>query len=409
MNASILISSGRNGLYSLLDEFILDWMLSHCREAEITHILILADHDYFIQYQTWLENKKHEEAFAITLIAHEDTGSLTKWLSDMESQSCEDILMMETCLPFLTKNLIWESKKFHEQSSHSVTLLRSHETGRTIANAGWWRLRALKEHIQKRSPMDCFSYSVATLTDEPFFMETQTPLISTGSLEDLAVISAQTRQDVILRHIKNGVEFPCMDGVSIGKNVTIAPGTVILQGVILRGHTKIGARCVIGPNCLLEDTTVGEESVLNTVQSCQAVIKDRVKIGPFVHIRPNTTLESGVKIGDFVEVKNSTIGENTAIAHLTYIGDSDVGSRCNFGCGCVTANYDGLKKSRTVIGDNAFLGCQTRIIAPVTIGNGAYTAAGTTVTKNIPDNAFAIERGETVVREGLAKRWHKIR
>ena len=143
---------------------------------------------------------------------------------------------------------------------------------------------------------------------------------------------------------------------------------------------------------------------LNYVQAYESEIEDAVKAGPFVHIRPNTHLKNGVKIGDFVEVKNSTVGEQTAIAHLTYVGDSDVGKKVNFGCGTVTVNYDGMKKQRCVIGDNCFIGCNTNLVAPVKLGKGAYTAAGTTVTKDVPDYALAVERADLKVKEGYSLR-----
>ena len=207
---------------------------------------------------------------------------------------------------------------------------------------------------------------------------------------------------ILEKHLANGVGFVSTDGVLIGPDVTIGPGSVILPGSILRGSTQVGAGCEIGPNTLLENARVGDETVLNSVQAYDCVIHDHVKMGPFVHIRPNSEILSGVKIGDFVEVKNSTIGEKTAVAHLTYVGDSDVGSNVNFGCGVVTVNYDGAKKHRTVIGDNAFIGCNTNLVAPVKIGNTAYTGAGSTITKDVPDGALAVERGKTAIIEGYA-------
>ena len=126
-------------------------------------------------------------------------------------------------------------------------------------------------------------------------------------------------------------------------------------------------------------------------------------------LRPNSHIKKGAKIGDFVEIKNSTIGEYTAVAHLTYIGDSDVGSNVNFGCGVVTVNYNGDKKFRTVIEDNAFIGCNTNLVAPVRVGKGAYTAAGSTITTDIPDNALAIERGRETIKEGYAEKKLKAR
>ena len=145
------------------------------------------------------------------------------------------------------------------------------------------------------------------------------------------------------------------------------------------------------------------------MQAHDSFVDSGAKAGPFVHLRPGTHLHSGVKIGDFVEVKNSEVGINTCIAHLTYIGDSDVGKGVNFGCGCVTANYDGVKKYRTTIGDNAFIGCNTNLIAPVTVGDNATTGAGSTITKDVPANSLAVERTSTRVIENWEKNNKRIK
>ena len=136
-------------------------------------------------------------------------------------------------------------------------------------------------------------------------------------------------------------------------------------------------------------------------------MEDDVKIGPFAYIRPHCHVGKGVKVGDFVELKNSRIGAGTKISHLTYVGDSDVCSGVNFGCGTVTVNYDGTTKFRTTIGDGAFLGCNTNLVAPVTIGAGAYTAAGATVTRDVPEDAMLIARAEQTVKPGLARRFRR--
>ncbi|MCL2087635.1 MAG: bifunctional UDP-N-acetylglucosamine diphosphorylase/glucosamine-1-phosphate N-acetyltransferase GlmU [Oscillospiraceae bacterium] len=210
------------------------------------------------------------------------------------------------------------------------------------------------------------------------------------------------------RHYSEGVDI-IGHNVIIGKDVKIARDTLIMPNTIIKGKTSIGSGCVIGPDTYIDNCTIHENVVLNSVQAFDSTIENNVKAGPFVHIRPGTVLRKGVKIGDFVEVKNSQIGEGTSLAHLTYIGDSDVGKKVNFGCGCVTANYDGLGKYRTVIGDNAFIGCNTNLIAPVEVGANSTTAAGSTITKNVPDGALAIERGQMNIKENWYKNNLRVR
>jgi bifunctional UDP-N-acetylglucosamine pyrophosphorylase/glucosamine-1-phosphate N-acetyltransferase len=202
------------------------------------------------------------------------------------------------------------------------------------------------------------------------------------------------------------VQFVSLDGVCISPLAEIAPGVIIYPGTIIRGETKIGAGCVIGPNSIIESSRVGEGCVINSTQVYSSILENNVKTGPFAHIRPNCLLKSGVKIGDFVEVKNSVMGEKSQASHLTYIGDSDVGARVNFGCGSVTVNYDGIKKARCNIKDDAFIGCNTNLIAPVTIGENAFTAAGSTLTANVPDNSLAISRAR---EQKIIENWAKIR
>lgn len=204
------------------------------------------------------------------------------------------------------------------------------------------------------------------------------------------------------RHLDAGVEFISKDGVCIDPEVEIAPGVLILPGTILRGKTVIGAGSVIGPDSLLEDAVVGENVTFNASQGRACRIGDGATIGPWVQLRPDSVIGKNVHIGDFVEIKNSTIGEGTAVAHLTYIGDADVGRYCNFGCGVVVVNYDGEVKSRTSIGDYCFIGCNTNLVAPVRVGDGAYTAAGSTITEDVPPEALGIARARQVTKEGWA-------
>ena len=197
-------------------------------------------------------------------------------------------------------------------------------------------------------------------------------------------------------HEKNGVEIPYHSNVVIEDSVQIGKGTVILPGTILYAGVVIGENCIIGPNTLIKDSVIGNGVKLNSVQCYQSKVLDFADIGPFVHIRPNSVVGEKVHLGNFVEVKNSNIDEGTKVSHLTYVGDSDVGKRVNFGCGTVTVNYDGKNKHRTVIGDDVFIGCNTNLVAPVKVGDGAYTAAGSTITEDVPEDSLGIARARQV-------------
>ncbi len=199
-------------------------------------------------------------------------------------------------------------------------------------------------------------------------------------------------------HVEKGVEIPYHNNVVIEENVQIGKGTVIMPGTILFSGVVIGENCVIGPNTLIKESVIGNNVKLNSVQCYQSKILDSADIGPFVHIRPNSVVGANVHLGNFVEVKNSNIDEGTKVSHLTYVGDSDVGKRVNFGCGTVTVNYDGKNKHRTVIGDDCFIGCNTNLVAPVKVGDGAYTAAGSTITEDIPADSLGIARARQVTK-----------
>ena len=224
---------------------------------------------------------------------------------------------------------------------------------------------------------------------------------------ELFSLSERMRQAILFRWLDAGVNIAAPDGVLIGPDAEIGDGTVILPGTELRGHTRVGRCCVIGPNSILTDSDVGDGCTVEASRLTGAVLHERVRIGPFSQLRPGSELLADVKVGDFVEIKNSRIGEKTSVAHLTYVGDSDVGGGVNFGCGVVTCNYDGVNKYRTVIGDGAFIGCNTNLVAPVKVGEGAYTAAGTTVTGDVPPDALAVGRSPQINRPNWASEFKK--
>lgn len=219
----------------------------------------------------------------------------------------------------------------------------------------------------------------------------------------LNILNNIMRKNINETHMINGVDIPCTDGVMIGRDVQIGKGTRILPNTIILGDTKIGEDCVIGPNSWVADSEIGNGVVLDNCKITDSTIEDGVDCGPFVKVRAGSVLKKGVHIGNFVEVKNSIVGEGTKSAHLTYIGDSDVGAGVNFGCGTVTCNYDGKVKSRCKISDGAFIGCNTNLIAPVEVGEKAYIAAGSTITDDIPSDALSIARAKQVNKEGWVK------
>lgn len=207
------------------------------------------------------------------------------------------------------------------------------------------------------------------------------------------------RKKNLVNHMKNGVTILDMNTTIIEDKVEIGRDTIIYPNTILQSGTKIGEDCTIGPDSRIVASTIENGAVIQNSVVLESIVGANTHVGPFAYIRPGSKIGKDVKIGDFVEVKNSTIGDKTKAAHLTYIGDADVGSGVNFGCGTVIGNYDGKKKYRTTIEDNAFIGCNTNLLAPVTVKKNAYTAAGSTITETVPENSLAIARARQVNKE----------
>ena len=201
-------------------------------------------------------------------------------------------------------------------------------------------------------------------------------------------------------HMRNGVTMRNPESVYIEDGVEIGNDTEICQNVTIKSGTKIGSDCVIGSGSMLDRAVIHDGvDVLSSV-ILESEVDEGTHVGPFAYIRPNCHVGKEVKVGDFVELKNSNIDDGTKISHLTYIGDSDVGKRVNFGCGTVTCNYDSKKKYRTTIGDDCFVGCNTNFVSPINVGDGVYIAAGSTITEDIPENSLSIARARQVNKDG---------
>lgn len=235
----------------------------------------------------------------------------------------------------------------------------------------------------------------------PCFEET----MGINSRIQLAEAEKFMRQRKLQALMENGVTIMDPASTFIDESVSIAPDTVIYPFSWLEGNTVIGSDCTIGPNTRIQNSQIGDRVTLHFVYAHDCVVDADVTAGPYVHLRPNTHLSRGVKVGNFVEVKNSKVGENSKIPHLSYIGDTDMGSKVNIGSGTITVNYDGKKKYRTTIEDNAFIGCNTNLVAPVTVGEGAFVAAGSTITKDVPPAALGVARArQSNIEEWANKR-----
>jgi bifunctional UDP-N-acetylglucosamine pyrophosphorylase/glucosamine-1-phosphate N-acetyltransferase len=435
-------------MFDVLGEPMLEWVISACEDADVTDICVVKGFGAEV-IDDYLK-KRTGKADCGTVLQEERMGTghavmtARPWLTD-EKRKDGNVLILCGDAPFVDEDTIKKSYEVHKSKQNAVTVitatldnpkgygrvirtengisaiveerdLRDNQKGIDEINSGamWFKISALIEALAEIRPNN--SQNEYYLTDsililgqkgfktDAYITENKNVVLGANDRRGLLALCDVARSEIIGRHLDNGVEFLSTDGVLIDRKVKIGGGVKIYPGCVLSGNTEIGESSVIGPNSLIENCIIGKNCVLNSVQAFESKISDNVKAGPFVRIRPGSTLKSGVKIGNFVEVKNSEIGENTAIAHLTYIGDSDVGKGVNFGCGVAVANYDGKNKARTQVGDGAFIGCNTNLVAPVKIGKRGYTAAGSTVTNNVPDGALAIERTELVIKEGFSDR-----
>ena len=194
------------------------------------------------------------------------------------------------------------------------------------------------------------------------------------------------------RHMRNGVTIINPATTHISSEAIIGSDTIIQPGTVIEGKTVIGEDCVIGPNSHIVNTTIGDRTTIHSSVLVDSIVGNETAVGPFAHLRPESSLGDKVKIGNFVEVKKSSLGNNSKVSHLSYIGDAEVGQNVNIGCGTITVNYDGKNKYKTTIEDDVFVGCNSNLVAPVTLKEGSYVAAGSTITKEVPSDALAVAR-----------------
>ena len=207
------------------------------------------------------------------------------------------------------------------------------------------------------------------------------------------------RQRIREHWMLEGVSMPDPSSVYIDYTAKIGQDTVILPNTHITGRTAIGPRCKIGPNSIVSDSTLGSDCEVQASVIEDAVLEDRVDVGPFSHLRSGSYLERDVHIGNYSEVKNSRLGIGTKSGHFSYLGDAEIGANVNIGAGSITCNFDGEQKSRTIIGDDVFIGCDTMMVAPLTIGARSYTGTGSVINKDVPPDSGAIGAPARIIRK----------
>ena len=228
--------------------------------------------------------------------------------------------------------------------------------------------------------------------------------LGVNSRAELAKVESIMRNRINRTHLDNGVTIIDPLNTYIEPEVVIGKDTIIYPGNVIEGKTVIGEDCILYPNSRINNSTIGNGVEIQSSVILDSKIGDETTVGPFAYVRPESNIGEHVRIGDFVEIKKSTIGNNTKVSHLTYIGDAEVGERCNFGCGTVVVNYDGKKKHKTIIGDDSFIGCNTNLVSPVEVKDNTYIAAGSTITKEVPEGSLAIARAKQQNIEGWVER-----
>ncbi|MBP5459878.1 MAG: bifunctional UDP-N-acetylglucosamine diphosphorylase/glucosamine-1-phosphate N-acetyltransferase GlmU [Clostridia bacterium] len=446
-NCAVILAAGEGkrmksnkpkALAEVLFRPMIDWVLDAVRDSGIEDKILVVGH-----YGEQLESYVGDTCGICWQKERLGTGHAVMMALDyLKASDAENVLILNGDAPFMDRETIEKSLWLHEAQKNAVTVISAKLDdptgyGRIVQdiNGSFERIveqkdatdsEKLIQNVNSGAYWFCREDLIRSLgklttdneaheyylTDTIYILKqegkntgvyiTENADVVLGANDRLQLqgLNEIARQKVMERHLMNGVDIPCPDGVIIGKDVVIGNETTILPNTILQGKTVIGSDCVLGPNTRVVDSTLGNGVQLDNILVEEAVLDNDIDIGPFSHIRPNTHLSDGIHIGNFVEVKNSNVGKGTKFPHLTYIGDADIGEACNFGCGSLIANYDGKEKHRTTVGDHVFVGCDTSLVAPVTLGNYVYTAAGSVVTEDVPDGDLAVARSRQKNLEG---------
>lgn len=445
-NSAIILAAGEGkrmksnkpkAMAEVLFKPMIDWVMDATAEAGVDETCLIVGH-----YGEMLEEHVGNKCKIAYQKERLGTGHAVMQAGEfLATSDADNILVLNGDAPFMDAETILASLKLHEEMDYAVTVIAADIPnptgyGRIVRNgdgslkkiveqkdanaaelkitevnsgAYWFKREDLKKALTEITPNNAAHeyYLTDTIyvlkadgkTAGVYATENGNVVLGANDRVQLLELNDIARKEVLYKHLRNGVDIPVLDGIIIGKDVEISNETQILPNTIIKGKTTIGSNCVLGPNTYIINSSIADGVKLNNVMFEDSVIGKNADLGPFSHVRPNCHLADGVHAGNYTEIKNSNVGEGTKIPHLTYVGDSDVGAGCNFGCGSLTVNYDGKNKHRTTIGDHVFVGCNTNLVSPVTVGDWAYTAAGSTITEDVPADALAIARARQVNKE----------
>ncbi|HHX63050.1 MAG TPA: NTP transferase domain-containing protein [Epulopiscium sp.] len=386
-------------LHSILGKSLISYTIDVLKSMEIKEISVVVGH-----HGQDIENVLGDGVDDVL----QEASSVTETMTFIGDQG--NVMILNGDAPLITKRALRSVLDIHHKANNGATVLSASQDNSEDYGAVYvFKTEVLQSALLQMSRNNQPELYIQGILDiirkegcavEAIITTDICEMLRISSRVQLAQCASVMKERINDKHMANGVTLEDPSNTYIEPDVTIGYDTVIEPNCILRGTTIIGEDCFIGMGTNIDNSQVSNGVHIESSHIHESFIDDHAHIGPFAYIRPHSKIGKNVKIGDFVEIKNANIGDNTKVSHLTYVGDADVGKHVNFGCGTVLVNYDGVNKHRSIIEDNAFIGCNTNLVSPVKIGKRAFTAAGSTITNDVPEESLGISRVRQVNKEG---------
>jgi bifunctional UDP-N-acetylglucosamine pyrophosphorylase/glucosamine-1-phosphate N-acetyltransferase len=448
--AAVILAAGKStrmrsklpkGLHRLWGKTVLDHIIDACFDAGIEDVIVVVGYEAELVKETLGDRVRY---------AHQEeqkgTGHALLCAKDTLPDDCRCVFVMPGDAPLVTGDDLRPILEQHLAEGRAATVVTAEledakEYGRIVRDDGPLRIVETKGKNAPPHILAIREFNTAVYCFEPnhvfdalsrigndnaqgeYYLTDVVELLSRETGKCSAYLSPDThlwlglnnraelaeagqimRQRILHDHMLNGVTLVDPNTTYIDTTVKIGADTTIYPGCVLQGSTEIGEDCEIGPYALLTDAKIGNGADIKASQITDSEVGDGTRCGPWSHLRPGNTVGKNVKLGNFVELNRSHIEDKVSIGHVSYIGDTTIGAGTNIGAGTITCNYDGRKKHRSTIGKSAFIGSHNTLVAPVNVGDGAYTAAGSVITEDVPEDALALGRARQVVKAGWAAR-----